>query len=59
MSTYDYAKFGVCSKNPVPDVAQISWQDYVDKYSDRQILDVRPSNQYGIVHLLNSVNIPF
>jgi hypothetical protein len=32
--TYDYAKYGVCSKNPVPEVPQITWQNYVEKYSN-------------------------
>lgn len=59
METYDYAKYGVCAKNPLPEVSQASWKDYIDYHSHKMILDVRPSNQYDILHLKNTLNIPF
>jgi hypothetical protein len=59
MDDYDYAKYGVCAKTPVPEVPQITWKNYVENYDKRLILDVRPTNQYDIVHLMNTLNIPY
>ena len=59
METYDYAKYGVCAKNPLPEVSQTTWNDYIDNHSQKTILDVRPANQYDILHLKNTLNIPF
>lgn len=59
METYDYAKYGVCAKNPLPEVSQTSWEDYIEHHSHKMILDVRPANQYDILHLKNTLNIPF
>lgn len=29
ISAYDYAKYMICSKNPIPEVSQISWKYYL------------------------------
>lgn len=59
MSTYDYAKYGTCEKKAVPEVPQTTWQKYVEGPQHDKILDVRPSNQYDIAHLLHTINIPY
>ena len=61
MEQYDYNKYGAsCSKIKAPEANRITWKEFIESYDQKKLfLDVRPANHYNIVHLLNSINIPY
>jgi rhodanese-related sulfurtransferase len=61
IDTYDYSKYASCSTvNPPSEVKEVPWDEFLqEKIESQKILDVRPSNIYGIVHFLESENVPF